>query len=463
MPTTSSAIPLSAFRDELLQAGVLLPTGVAGVYGRSAAFEDTVERIDRLVTAYGADDSPEVMRFPPILNRSDFERSGYLQSFPHLAGTIHSFAGTEPAHRGMLDTIADGGDWSAAFAATRLVLTPAACYPVYPMLAGSLPGSGRLVDVMSYCFRHEPSEDAGTNADVPDARARAGRRSGNSHGVARVVGGARRVLHRRARPRRGTPTSASDPFFGRGGKLLAVNQSDQRLKLRDLRSHRERRQPTAIISLNYHQDHFGEAFAITTAAARSRIRRASASAWSGSRWRSFAGTASTGEHWPRAVRKNAGPVMRELWRLDPAAYSASPASPRRARLAAVELLCGLWIELLHTCGVEPLAAMPFTLTVDLEGDQWTFFKFPLADLDALYGIEVFELNIWDSLLGHVRQQLSLRRPCHRRGRRVPFARYRRHVVSRRSRQDVNRHPGDGRGRRAARVFSQRRLLRAGPA
>ena len=27
-----------------------------------------------------------------------------------------------------------------------------------------------------------------------------------------------------------------------------------------------------------------------------------------------------------------------------------------------------------------MAALPFTLTVDLEGDQWTFFKFPLADL-----------------------------------------------------------------------------------
>ncbi|MGH9142057.1 MAG: DUF1839 family protein [Vicinamibacterales bacterium] len=103
--------------------------------------------------------------------------------------------------------------------------------------------------------------------------------------------------------------------------------------------------------------------------------------------------------------------MRELWRLDPAAYDSHPV--HRAELVWPESNCyvDLWVELLHTYGVEPMAAMPFTLAVDLEGDQWTFFKFPLADLYALYGIEVFELNIWDRLLRHVEEQLSLGRPC----------------------------------------------------
>ncbi len=103
--------------------------------------------------------------------------------------------------------------------------------------------------------------------------------------------------------------------------------------------------------------------------------------------------------------------MRELWRLDPAAYDSHPV--HRAELVWPESNCyvDLWVELLHTSGVEPMAALPFTLTVDLEGDQWTFFKFPLADLYALYGIEVFELNIWDGLLRQVEQQLFLGRPC----------------------------------------------------
>ena len=58
----------------------------------------------------------------------------------------------------------------------------------------------------------------------------------------------------------------------------------------------------------------------------------------------------------------------------------------------------LWIELLHAAGAEPLAALRFTLAVDVEGDQWTFFKFPLADLEALYGVSVFELNVWRPLV-----------------------------------------------------------------
>ena len=100
----------------------------------------------------------------------------------------------------------------------------------------------------------------------------------------------------------------------------------------------------------------------------------------------------------------------ELWPLDPAAYPRHPL--HRSDLAWPESNCSvdLWVELLHTSGAEPLAALPFTLAVDLEGDQWTFFKFPHADLYALYGVEVFELNVWGSLLSHVEEQLSLGRP-----------------------------------------------------
>ena len=42
---------------------------------------------------------------------------------------------------------------------TEVVLTPAACYPVYPTLTGTLPPEGRLVDVVTFVYRHEPSDD----------------------------------------------------------------------------------------------------------------------------------------------------------------------------------------------------------------------------------------------------------------------------------------------------------------
>jgi seryl-tRNA synthetase len=252
------------FRDELLRHGLLIASGVSGLYGRSAELEDTVDRVDRLVAAHGAMDRPEVMRFPPIVNRAHFERSGYLKSFPHLAGSVHSFAGDERAHQSLLDAVEIGGDWSAALPHADVVLTPAACYPVYPQLAGTLPAGGRLVDVMSYCFRREPSDDAGRMqmfrmhehvraTDAESAMAWRDTWVGRVERFSAALGLDARL------------EVASDPFFGRGGKLLAVNQRDQRLKLEFVTPISRAERPSAIISLNCHQDHFGQAFGIQTA------------------------------------------------------------------------------------------------------------------------------------------------------------------------------------------------------
>jgi Domain of unknown function (DUF1839) len=49
------------------------------------------------------------------------------------------------------------------------------------------------------------------------------------------------------------------------------------------------------------------------------------------------------------------------------------------------------IELLHARGDEPLAAMGFIVRMDFEGDQWTFFKPPVEDLEALFGIDIHEM------------------------------------------------------------------------
>jgi seryl-tRNA synthetase len=261
---STAGVDPRAFRDELFLAGLLIATGVPGVYGRSEEFEDTVDRIDRLVAASGAADHPEVMRFPPILSRAHFERSGYLQSFPHLAGTIHSFAGGEQEHRELIDRVEGGGDWSAAFRAAPVVLTPAACYPVYPLLAGTLPHAGRLVDVMSYCFRHEPSEDPGR---MQMFRMHEHVRAGDAETVMvwrdSWLGRVESLTEGLGLAAR--PEVASDPFFGRGGKLLAGSQRDQRLKLEIVAAVASDESPTAIISLNYHQDHFGDTFGIETA------------------------------------------------------------------------------------------------------------------------------------------------------------------------------------------------------
>jgi hypothetical protein len=66
----------------------------------------------------------------------------------------------------------------------------------------------------------------------------------------------------------------------------------------------------------------------------------------------------------------------------------------------------LWIEVLHALGLDPLPLLSFTLATDFEGDQWTMFKPPHADVEALYGIRVDELALYRPLLDHVEDQVG---------------------------------------------------------
>ena len=69
----------------------------------------------------------------------------------------------------------------------------------------------------------------------------------------------------------------------------------------------------------------------------------------------------------------------------------------------------LWIEVLNSMSLNPIACLACTPLINFEGDQWTFFKVPLHDLLLLYGIDVQELNIWQSLLEHIVTQISRNR------------------------------------------------------
>ena len=55
---------------------------------------------------------------------------------------------------------------------------------------------------------------------------------------------------------------ASDPFFGRAGKMMANAQREQQLKFEILCPVISKEKPTAICSFNWHQDHFSSKFGI---------------------------------------------------------------------------------------------------------------------------------------------------------------------------------------------------------
>lgn len=71
----------------------------------------------------------------------------------------------------------------------------------------------------------------------------------------------------------------------------------------------------------------------------------------------------------------------------------------------------LWIELLHALGLPVEAALGFTARQDFEGDQFGFTKFPLEDLETLFGLRVQELALYDPVEQHVVRQLARGRMC----------------------------------------------------
>lgn len=96
--------------------------------------------------------------------------------------------------------------------------------------------------------------------------------------------------------------------------------------------------------------------------------------------------------------------------LDPVTHVRHRLHTQERSWAETNCYCDVLIELLHTLGFEPIAALPFTAAIDFEGDQWTFFKFPLADLDDLFGLDVQEFMIWRPLEVQIAEQVALGRP-----------------------------------------------------
>ena len=246
-------------RDRLsgLRAALFRPMGADGIYGCTRLYEEVVEQLAGFITRHREPDT-EVLRFPPVMTRSMIEKSGYLKSFPNLLGCVCGLHGTEADIRSAVGRFEAGGDWTTSLSPADLVLTPAACYPLYPLVAerGPVPKGGVRFDVAADCFRREPSLDLdrlqsfrmreyvciGTPDDVTNFRARWMTRA---QAMATQLG----LSH--------TVDQASDPFFGRVGQMRAVSQLQQSLKFELLIPVHSAEKPTACMSFNNHREHFG--------------------------------------------------------------------------------------------------------------------------------------------------------------------------------------------------------------
>jgi seryl-tRNA synthetase len=249
----------------LVEHGLFIPTGVPGLYGHGAAYEAVIQGFNDYVSEHTRADAATHVHFPPVMPRPNLERIGYLESFPHLAGLIFSFDGTEADHLKLLTALKDGQSYAGAVNMTDVVMTSATCQPLYPSLRGRLPEQGRLFDLTSYCFRREPSGDP---ARLQSFRMREQVRLGAPEDVQQW----REHWYERAIKLlaniglEAQHVVANDPFFGRGGRMLAANQLQHQLKFELVIPITSEVLPTAIVSFNYHEVHFTELYGIETPA-----------------------------------------------------------------------------------------------------------------------------------------------------------------------------------------------------
>lgn len=246
-------------RDALLGDGVLIDGGTMGIYHRSFAFEDVVRRIEALVSSAGVDQQARQVFFSPVQVRSTLERSGYVTSFPNLIGVVS----------GLPDSVAtsvarDPANWTEKLEPTEVSLCSAACHGLYPVVANrTFPADGTRFEAQCWCFRHEPSEDP--------ARMQTFRQ----HEFVCIGPPEVALAHRDEWLRRGVellsslglevePVVANDPFFGRTAPMMAESQRDKELKY-ELVAEVATTDKRAIASTNYHEAHFGEAYALRLA------------------------------------------------------------------------------------------------------------------------------------------------------------------------------------------------------
>ena len=102
----------------------------------------------------------------------------------------------------------------------------------------------------------------------------------------------------------------------------------------------------------------------------------------------------------------AGPGFVSLLGLDPATYDRHAVHGGGGTYGETNCYADVLVELLHARGDEPLAAMGHLVRMDFEGDQFTFFKPPPGDVEALFGVDVHEMQPYRPLPNQIAEQIE---------------------------------------------------------
>lgn len=97
--------------------------------------------------------------------------------------------------------------------------------------------------------------------------------------------------------------------------------------------------------------------------------------------------------------------------IDPVGYAPHRLHDQDRLWPETNCYVDLWIEILNAAGLPPEAMLGFTVTQDFEGDQFTFFKPSMDDVERLYGVTNQELTIYHAVERHVAVQIDLGKLC----------------------------------------------------
>ena len=230
MPAVPSRWPIST---SSWRRGCSPPPASTGSTRADGLFEHVRLSFDALVTRTAAPESPEPLCFPPVVPREQLETSGYLGSFPHLAGTVFAFEGDEKEAAAQHDAGLAPRGLERLSDDERDGAHPGRLLPAVPGDRRPRPAPrGRPHARHRRRVRLPPRavQRPGADADLPHARDRAHRRRRDRGGVA----------HRLARPAprsccagwasSSSSTSPTTRSSAASGRLLAAQQREQELK-----------------------------------------------------------------------------------------------------------------------------------------------------------------------------------------------------------------------------------------
>ncbi|WP_405927314.1 hypothetical protein [Streptomyces sp. NBC_00035] len=239
-------------------ANLSLDSSVPGLALFDGTHEALIDALNVSIGRFAAAEPAHRIGVPQVISRALLERLGYVESFPQLLGTVFTYEGDDRQWREIVPALRRGESWTQRHELADAVLLPAVCYHLYPQLAGAELTAPAVFDLTGQCYRHERTAEPGRlrafrmreliRIDAPDATM--AWRDGWTERARDWLGSLGLTA---------SIVPASDPFFGSAERLMGSMQRAEQLKW-ELVVEVADGLSQAVVSCNYHKNHFSEEF-----------------------------------------------------------------------------------------------------------------------------------------------------------------------------------------------------------